>query len=163
MSLPNATKVNSIPQDRSNKSSEAAATSIENNVTSFASRTGHRIVFDDSDDRPSILLMDRTGENTVFIDSIGNNIEIKSKGNLAIQVGGNLVIAAAGDITMESRADLNINAKGNGRLVTTGSLDLESYSRLRIDGASQADLKAATVRIDGQAITEIKGGLVKIN
>jgi uncharacterized protein involved in type VI secretion and phage assembly len=135
----------------------------KNDIRSFRSRSGHRVVFDDSDDKPSILIVDNTKQNSIFIDSKKNNMEIKVAGDLTIQVDGKITITAKADIKVESSANLAIKATGNGNLETTGPLTIESGAKLGLDGTGQAELKAATVSVNGSALTEIKGGLVKIN
>jgi uncharacterized protein involved in type VI secretion and phage assembly len=135
----------------------------KNNIRSFKSRSGHRIVFDDSDGKPSILIVDKTKSNSIFIDSTKNSMELKVDGDLTIQAGGKITITAKADISMETNANLSIKAKGNGDLETTGPLNVKSSAKLALDGTGQAELKAATVSVNGSAMSEIKGGLVKIN
>ncbi len=135
----------------------------KNDIRSFKSRSGHRVVFDNSDDKPSILIVDKTKTNSIFIDSTKNSMEIKVDGDLTIQVGGKITITAKADISMETTANLSIKAKGNGDLETTGPLNVKSNAKLAMDGTGQAELKAATVSVNGSAMAELKGGLVKIN
>ena len=135
----------------------------KNNIRSFRSRSGHRVVFDDSDDKPSILIVDKTKKNSIFIDSAKHNMEIKVEGDLTIQVGGKITITAKADIKVENDANLSIKAKGNGDLETTGPLNVKSSAKLGLDGTGQAELKAATVSVNGSGLAELKGGLVKIN
>ncbi len=135
----------------------------KNDIRSFRSRSGHRVVFDDSDDKPSILIVDKTKKNSIFIDSTKNSMEIKIDGDLTIDVGGKITITAKADISMETKANLSIQATGNGKLETTGPLDVKSNAKLALDGGGQAELKAATVSVNGSGMAELKGGLVMIN
>lgn len=143
----------------------------KNDLRVIHSRSGHKIVVNDSDDEPSILIVDKTGDNSVLIDSANNAIEIKAAGNLSIDAEGDISITAKGKITIDAGQDLsaqagaNLEAKatGNADLESSGPMSVKSSAKLAIDGTGQAELKAAMVSVNGSGMTEIKGGLVKIN
>jgi len=143
----------------------------KNDVRSVHSRSGHKIVLNDSDDEPSILIVDKTGDNSIFIDSANNAMEIKVAGDLTVEVGGNLSITAKGkvdldatqDIAAQTKANLEMKATGSGKLESTGPLDIKSSAKLTADGTGQTEVKAATVTVSGSAMAELKGALVKIN
>jgi uncharacterized protein involved in type VI secretion and phage assembly len=143
----------------------------KNNIRSITSRSGHRIVLDDSDEEPAIHIVDKTGENRILINSASNAMEIKVTGDLTIDVGGNLSITAKGtakiaadqDITSKTNANLEFKATGNGTFESSGPVNIKSGAKLTVDSTGQAEVKAATVSINGSAMTEVKGALVKIN
>lgn len=143
----------------------------KNNVRSIRSRSGHMIVLDDSDDKPSITIVDKTGENTISIDSANNVMAIKAKGDLSIEVEGNISITAKGkieieagqDIAAQTKANLKAEATGNCDVESSGPLKLKSSAKVSIDGTGQAEVKAATVTVNGSGMAEVKGALVKIN
>jgi phage baseplate assembly protein V len=143
----------------------------KNAVRSITSRSGHRIVLDDSDDKPSILIVDKTGANSIWIDSTNNAMAITVKGDLRFKVDGNITMTAKGKITItadqdiaaETKANLELKAKGKGALEATGPLNVKSGAKLSMDGSGQAELKAAAVSVNASAMAELKGGLVKIN
>jgi uncharacterized protein involved in type VI secretion and phage assembly len=58
------------------------------------SRTGHQIVFDDSDGAASVTIADKNG-NTIKIDSASNAMSIDVKGNLSIKAVGQVTIKGA--------------------------------------------------------------------
>jgi uncharacterized protein involved in type VI secretion and phage assembly len=135
----------------------------KNDIRALHTRSGHQVVFDDSEDKPSILIVDKTGNNRVFIDSATNSMEIRVAGDLTIQAGGRITISAEAGIAMETAGNLSIEAVGHGALETSGPLDVKSMTRLELESAGQAELKAAMVSVNGSLITEINGALVKIN
>ena len=153
------------------KPPEAMDDQGKNDLRVIHSRSGHRIVLNDSKDKPSILIVDKTGDNSFLIDSAQNAMTIKVKGNLTIDVGGDLSIKVQGkiavdagrDITAETKANLKAKATGQGSLESTGPLKVKSGAKLTADGSGQAELKAATVSVSGSNLTEVKGTLVKIN
>jgi len=143
----------------------------KNDLRVIHSRSGHKIVVNDSDDKPSILIVDKTGDNSVLIDSANNAIEIKSAANLSIDAGGDISIKAKGkidvqagqDLSAEAGTNLKAKASANADLESSGPMSLKSSARLALEGSGQAELKSAMVSVNGSGITEIKGGLVKIN
>jgi len=122
----------------------------KNDIRSIHSRSGHKIVLNDSDDEPSILIVDKTGDNSIYIDSANNAMEIKVKGDLTIEVGGNISITAKGKIEVDATRDITAQTKANLKLKAT------------VDGTGQAEVKAAAVSVNGTGMTEIKGGLNQI-
>lgn len=143
----------------------------KNDIRSIHSRSGHKIILNDSDDEPSITVVDKTGNNSIFIDSANNAMEIKVEGSLTINVGGDISISAKGkidlkadgDVTAETQANLKLKATGNGDLETTGPLNIKSDAKVAIEASGQAELKGGLVKVNGSGITEVKGALVKIN
>jgi uncharacterized protein involved in type VI secretion and phage assembly len=143
----------------------------DNNLRVIHSRCGHRIVLDDTEDAPSILIVDKTEANSILINSADNSMTISVDGNLTINVGGDLSISvqgkiavdAAQDITAETQANLKLKATAKGTLESTGPLKVKSDAKLTADGTGQAELKAAMVTVNGTGVAELKGGLVKIN
>lgn len=134
----------------------------KNDIRAIHTRSGHKVVFNDSQNAPSIEIVDKNG-NRIFIDSKKNNMEIKVKGDLTIDVGGNISISAGREIAIKANSNVKIQAQGNGDVNATGPLTIKSGARVSIDGTGQAELKAAKVGVNGSALTEILGGLVKIN
>jgi uncharacterized protein involved in type VI secretion and phage assembly len=143
----------------------------KNDLRVIHSRSGHRIVVNDSKDKPSILIVDQTGKNSVLIDSANNAIEVKADANISIEAGGDISIKAGGKIEMEAGSDwkttagANLSAKAGAKadIESSAPMTLKSSAQLKMDGSGQAELKAAMVSVNGSGMTEVKGGLVKIN
>lgn len=143
----------------------------QNNLRTICSRSGHKIILNDSEDKPSISIVDKTGENSIVIDSAANAMSIAVKGDLSIEVENNITIEAKGkieikagqDLAASTQANLEAKASGNGTIESTGPLELKSSAQLTADGTGKTEVKGATVSVNGSALTEVKGGLVKIN
>ena len=56
-----------------------------------------------------------------------------------------------------------VKVTGNGKLESTGPLDIKSSAKLAMDGTGQTEVKAATVTVNGSGLAEVKGAIVKIN
>ncbi|MCB9079968.1 MAG: VgrG-related protein [Anaerolineaceae bacterium] len=111
------------------------------------SRSGHLVVLDDTDGQEQIVIRDKTGSNELVIDSKQNSMTIK--------VAGNFTVEAKGKISLNSMQDLSLDSKANGNLKTMGNMSLEA--------TGTGTVKAATVSVQGQALAEIKAGLIKLN
>ena len=109
------------------------------------SRLGHTITLDDSDDQPSITITDKTGKNTIRLESSSNN--------LSIAVDGDVSLKAKGTVSIEGQS---IHVKATNDLKLKGaSADVEAQAGLTLKGGT-ADLEA-------QGPTTIKGATVSIN
>ncbi|MCU0501261.1 MAG: phage baseplate assembly protein V [Anaerolineae bacterium] len=143
----------------------------KNNIRSITTRSGHRIVFDDSDDTPSILIQDQTKKNRILIDSKNNALTIEVEKDMTIKVGGTLTISAGKDIAISADGGISLRATKalemktdqDGTLSASMGLTLKAGTSLAAEGGAQASLKAPSASVSGDAMTEIKGGLVKIN
>jgi phage protein D/phage baseplate assembly protein gpV len=125
------------------------------------SRSGHRITIDDSDGKEKISIVDKTGKNSIDIDSAGNQIALKAEGNIQLEAKGKITIKGS-DIVMEARSTASL--KG-------ASVDVDSSGKAKFSG-SAVDIKAAgQLNIESSAMASVKGGvmlelkaaLVKIN
>ena len=129
---------------------------------SKSTNKSHRIVLNDSEDSPSIRIEDNTGNNYILVDSKENSITIKVDGDLTIEAGGKITIKAKQDISIETEANLEAKATGNGTIQSGGPLDIKSDAQTTVSGP-MAEFKGDVVAVKGSAMTEVKGGLVKIN
>lgn len=112
------------------------------------SRTGHIILLDDTQGKEQIVIRDKTGKNEVIIDSSSNSMTINLEKDFSLQNKGNVLLDSKGNVTIKSMGNIKIES-------TTGNLDLQATGMLNIKGNK--------VTVDGGPMTEIKGGIVKIN
>jgi len=134
----------------------------KNDIRAIHTRSGHKVVFNDSEDAPSILVVDRTGKNRIFINSKEKKMEIEAEGDLTINVGGELKISAKG-ITIQSSADISVKAQSNLNLEATSAFAAKGNSKAALESSAQTEVKGTAVSINGSGVTEVKGGIVKIN
>lgn len=142
-----------------------------NHVRMFKSKAGHQIVLNDSEDKCGIRIVDKTGDSEIVIDTAKKKLTIKAKGDLALEAEGDLRIAAKGAIAIEAgkgltakaTKELMLEAGTKGEIKAGAPLTIKSSSKTTIEGGDQAEVKAATVQLDGTGTTVIKGGVVKIN
>jgi len=126
------------------------------------SKSGHVVVMDDTPGKEMILIQDKSG-NKIQLDSVKNELTIKTTGNMTLDIGGKFA--------MEAKGGFEIKTTATGKIESTGGLDIKvAATELNLQ-PSQAALKAPQVNVEGQAQTSIKGnamvqiqgGIVKIN
>ena len=143
------------------------------------SRSGHIITLDDTQGEEKITILDKTGKNSIEIDSKTNAMIFKSAGDMTIEAGGKLIIKSQQDLSIESMAKANFKASADMALKASTKLALEGTAGANLkSGMSEVDLQAAgaavkgtkvdiqataQASVKGNAMVEIQGGLVKIN
>jgi uncharacterized protein involved in type VI secretion and phage assembly len=135
----------------------------KNYIRAFHTRSGHKVVFNDSDDKPSIEIVDKTGNNRIFIDSKEKKMEIKAEGDLTITVGGKLEITAKSGITIKSDAEVSVKAGTKMNLEASTEFGAKGSTKAALESSAQTEVKGTAVSINGSGLTEVKGGIVKIN
>ena len=114
---------------------------------SITSKSGHTVILDDKSGSESITIKDKSGNNKMVIDS--------TKNSMAINVNGDFTVEAKGKVSIKSTQAMALESMAKATVKGTAGLSL--------DGTTQAELKGAQVSVSGSAMTEVKGGIVKIN
>jgi uncharacterized protein involved in type VI secretion and phage assembly len=143
----------------------------KNDIRAIYSRSGHKIVLNDSSDQPSIRIGDKDDKNSIFIDLAKTAMQIKVEGDLTIEAGGKITIKAGDTLTIEAQSDLKLTTQANlnanaGRalnLEANSAASLKGQSGVAIESSGQSSVKGATVSVNGSGMAELKGGMVKIN
>jgi uncharacterized protein involved in type VI secretion and phage assembly len=137
----------------------------------ICSRSGHTVIFDDTQGKEQIIIQDKSKKNSIVIDSVKNSMTIKAQGDLIIEAGGKLSISATGDLTIDGKAKVALNAgtalAAEGKQSATVKAGSQSLD-LQQSGAAlkgmKVDIQANTqANIQGNAMVQIQGGIVKIN
>ena len=136
----------------------------------FQSRSGHVIILDDTDGAEQIIIRDKTESNELVIDSAANSMAIKVAGDFSVTAGGKITLSSDQDMAFETKANGTATTTGNFKVDATGNLDLLAKANATLkgiqttaEGTAMGTLKAPTVSVQGSALTEVKGALVKIN
>jgi len=136
-------------------------------------RIGHLIILDDSDDKPSIQIIDKTGANSIVIDSAQNTITVKANKDLIVDVKGNIDMKAGGNITMTANMNVSAEAKGgnvdlkagvNGSFQANANLDLKANANATLEGTAMATVKSnAMTQVQSSALTKVAGNPIMLN
>ena len=129
------------------------------------SRSGHTITLDDTDGAEKISIVDKTGKNSIDINSKSNLLEIKAGSKIEVhtQDGHKIVLDSSG-IVIEAAAAKDLTLKGqNIKIEATMGLDMKANMDVKIEGNMTSVKGKMNMDLDGGPMLNVKGGLVKIN
>ena len=115
-------------------------------VRQLKTRAGHILRFTDKDGQEKIELIDKSGRNTIVIETSSNKI--------AITADGLVEVVAKQDVKIDAAAKVDIKA-GSDVKVAGVSVNVEASGKLA--------LKAPIVEINGTGSVKIAGPMVQIN
>lgn len=134
--------------------------SNDNHEKGYVSRDGIKMIF--NDDEKSYKLETPGGKKITLSDSDGV-VQIEDEnGNSCKMESGGVTIESASSLTLKAATDIKLEAV-NIMLSPSSQFSVSAAGSEIKAGAGSAELKSASVKIEGSGITEIKGGLVKIN
>lgn len=155
-----------------------AVSSKTTNQRIVRSRSGHVIILDDTDGSERIIVMDKTKNSTITINSKDNSMILKTKGDLTLDAGGKMIFKSKGDFSLDASAKasvkvgttLEMQAQSSAKVKSGSSelgLDPSSAAikspKVDIQGQSQTSIQGAQTSVKGSAMVEIQGAMVKIN
>lgn len=135
----------------------------QNDKKVIYTRSGHQLVFDDTSGSEKISIIDKTGKNSIVIDSSQNTITVladkdivfKATENITFEAGKNFSITTKqGDVTIKATNDFS--AEGMNSTV-------KAQTALKLEGTASLEAKGASVQVTGQANTTIKGNPIMLN
>lgn len=121
-----------------------------------------------------IELIDKQGENKIQITNVNNAdtaivIEFKDSGAITLKTNGKVNIEAQENISISAKQKLTLEAQEieikaqNKTTIKGASISIEADTTAEMKANASAKLSSANTEVSGDAITTIKGGLVKIN
>jgi len=146
----------------------------------WRSRTGHLFIFDDTSGSESIQIIDKTEKNHIIITSSDNKLDVVLEGDIDVtSKTGKISVRAESDISIESSSGkvalkgvtTEFEAQQSASMKTGTSFDLQSGTSImakagtsaEVNGNTSAKIAGGTVDVQGQAVTNVKGGIVNIN
>jgi len=141
------------------------------------SRSGHTITLDDSDNGSKISIVDKTGKNSMEIDSQKNSLTIKAKDKTEVKTeGGHKIVLddTGGKIEVVDKTGNNsikIDAMQNSISIESATqlklkaqmIQIEAGANMNIKSTGMMNIESANTTMKGNAMVTIQGGLVKIN
>jgi len=100
----------------------------ENNIRSIKSRSGHVIRLNDTDGEEKIEIIDKSGKNTIVIDTAKNTINLSSEKDITLSASKGTIKLDAQKIEIKSAADTKIEA-GAG-------MDVKATATMNVKGAT---------------------------
>jgi len=121
----------------------------KNDKRMIKSRSGHKIVLDDTKDKEQIIIEDKSGKNKITIDCEKNSMSIQVEKDLNIEAKGKIIIKSTDN-------DMSIECK-NLEIKTQQECKIEAGSNCSIQAKSKGEFAAKS----GLEITCAAG--VKVN
>jgi uncharacterized protein involved in type VI secretion and phage assembly len=84
----------------------------KNNIRVIHSRSGHLIRLDDTDGSEKIEIIDKTGSNSLTIESSSNNITLTCNGTLKLQATQGVEITSQTGVKIQAQTTLDMEATG---------------------------------------------------
>lgn len=136
-----------------------AGGNVNNNIKTTITRTGHMIRFDDTPEKESITITDKS-KNIIFIDTANSSIHMSAPENFTISAKNiditakeNLTMTAGDNMGISAGDDMNINAGDNMSIVAN-----EDFSLLAKNITEQAseNFESLAISIQEHAETIMK-------
>ena len=137
----------------------------------IVSRSGHKIILDDTSGKEKITIQDKTGKNKIEIDSTKNEFKIISEGKLDLQSKGDLTLTTDGKLTLKAKQDLSastdsamsLKAQKNVSVNATQKVEIKGTQSVEVSGNQKVDLKSGPAGLTLQASgAELKGVKVDV-
>lgn len=97
----------------------------QNNFRLIKSRSGHLVRFDDSDGGEKIEIIDKSGENSLTIDTKSNSISIKSAKDVVIEAPQGKISLSAKSIELKSTAETKVQAQSTMNLKASATMTIK--------------------------------------
>lgn len=134
--------------------------SNQNDEKGFVSRSGMKMIFNDSD--KSLKIETPAGKKLTISEADGIISMEDDNDNKISMDSSSITIESAADIKLTAKGDLDITAV-NIKLTASSSYSLSAGGAKLDAGNGSASLSGPKISIEGSAMTTIKGGMVMIN
>lgn len=133
----------------------------KNDFKVIYTRSGHQVILSDEDGKECIKLLDKTGKNTMIIDSASNSISITADKDYSLTVKGNITLKADGDFSLEA---MNVSIKANQSVKIEGSSSVEAKSaQMTLEATGPMKQSGAMIDISGKGPVTVTGTPIKLN
>ncbi len=126
--------------------------------------SGHQIILTDKAGEESIKIVDKTGKNSILIDSTQNSITVQAERDINVKCKGKMGFEAAQDITMESKTGkVIIKGTGGAEMTTPAQLKLAGTGGAEVSSTATMTVKGSIVQVQGSGPTMVKGNPIMLN
>lgn len=84
----------------------------KNNVRLIQSRSGHKVILDDTDGSEKIEIKDKTGNNSIVWDTASNTITISTDKDISLKAPKGKISLDAQEVAIKSSANTTVEASG---------------------------------------------------
>ena len=97
----------------------------KNNLRVIKSRSGHLIKLNDEDGKETIEIVDKSGKNSLVIDTASNTIKITSDKDITLAAANGTIKLDAQKIELKSSADAKVEAGAGMDVKASGTLNVK--------------------------------------
>lgn len=119
----------------------------------LCSRSGHKIILDDTEGKEQIIIQDKTEKNKIVIDSKQNSMTINVEKDLTIVTKGNASVESTGDLSLKSKKGIEMECTKL-TIKSTGAAKVEG-AQLEVKGTSMVNVtngSGAKVALSGPTV-----------
>ena len=107
------------------------------------------------DEKQTVALQDKSGENALTMDLKGGNLELKAKNKLTLLAGRTcVVLEASGNKTQQASGKVAIEA---------ATIEEKGSAKVAVQGTTVEVKADASLNMQASGVTAVKGGMVNIN
>lgn len=137
----------------------------KNNIRKIKSRSGHEIILNDEDGKEKIEIRTKSGDYILLEDT--KKIEMKDKsGNNSVTIdssANSVAIKGKNAVTIKSDTKVEIDGGGNKITIDSSGIKIESKSQIKIKGNMVTVEGGGSAEIKASGMLTVKGSMVKIN
>jgi type VI secretion system secreted protein VgrG len=126
------------------------------------SRSGHQFILGDEDGQEYIKVIDKTGNNTIIIDSKDNTISITADKDYNLTVKGNITLKADGDFKLQAM-NVSIDAQQSCKISAGTGGEFTSQTTLKLETQGQLTEGGAMIDISGKGPVTVSGKPIALN
>jgi len=109
----------------------------------FMTRSGHKIVLDDTDGSEKISIVTKDDKNKIVMDVAAPSINIETDGSITLKATGDISLAGA---------NISIEADQEIKLKSGTDLKEEAGANLKAKASAQYEIQGTTVTVKGNPI-----------
>lgn len=131
----------------------------------WKSRVGHAITMIDESGKEMVEIVTQKG-HTITLDDGNQKMELKTTGGHTVTLDDaskTITIKSVKDIVVDATGNINMKAKQNVTIEAMANLNLKATASLNAEGLNTTVKGNTNVSVQGGAMAEVKGALVKIN
>jgi uncharacterized protein involved in type VI secretion and phage assembly len=128
------------------KNSEAAPSGqVDRRV--IKTRTGHMLLFEDSDDGGGITIVDGSGNNKIVLKTGDGSLTTEVNGDITFKSVGAIKLEAGTEFSLKANTNITQEATGNVSIEAMGQASLKGTASVRAESSGNASLSAPSVSL----------------
>lgn len=136
----------------------------KNNLRVIKSRSGHKIILDDTEGKEKITVIDKTEKRSIVLDSEKKTIDIRNEdGQINIFAGDDINIETKKNLNIKTGKETKVEASTNIDMKATSNVNLKANATGKFEAGSSIKIKGSLSTLEASGITTVKGSLIKLN